>query len=338
MNSAAVSSTGWLTWKLMPREERKWRAHVCTHVHPSLRHTLITSKCWLGFTSRLDPETGWRNQRSSGTLTPPAGWSRCCRTTGRESDHECSNDNGLMCYMRASSEIHQLPACPSSPLPCVHVQPCQLSRHHAYAGDAVCECVCVFSLLSQVSGHIAALEAIEVIEALGQPLRSLAVDPAAVGQRVGAAALQTLQAAQITVFWVIQHICEVGVTGRERTCAQTHISRCTCLCVRHTSVERCLFSENMTGNTEVPGMKLNYERLMFTSERQTRFKWLHMIVTHFHHHLMSCSNAVNLIIILNQLPLLPLLLKSSCNLKTLNLDHLKCCNITTKPYKWLKGP
>ena len=53
-------------------------------------------------------------------------------------------------------------------------------------------CVCLCSLLSQVSGHITAFETLEVIEALGQPLGGLVVGSAAIGQSVGAAALQSL--------------------------------------------------------------------------------------------------------------------------------------------------
>lgn len=64
----------------------------------------------------------------------------------------------------------------------------------------LCVCVCVCSLLAQVSGHITAFEALEVIQALGQPLGGLAVGSAAIGQSVCAAALQTLQTAQITIF------------------------------------------------------------------------------------------------------------------------------------------
>lgn len=55
------------------------------------------------------------------------------------------------------------------------------------------------SLLAQVSGHVTAFEALQVIEALGQSLGRLAVGSAAVGQGVGAAALQTLRTAQITL-------------------------------------------------------------------------------------------------------------------------------------------
>lgn len=58
---------------------------------------------------------------------------------------------------------------------------------------------CACSLLAQVSGHITAFEALQVIEALGQPFGSLRVGPAAIGQSVGAAALQMLQTAQIAL-------------------------------------------------------------------------------------------------------------------------------------------
>lgn len=62
----------------------------------------------------------------------------------------------------------------------------------------VCVCACVnslyaCSLLAQVSGHIAAFEALEVIEALGQPLRSLTVSSAAIGQSIRAPVFQTAQ-------------------------------------------------------------------------------------------------------------------------------------------------
>lgn len=70
------------------------------------------------------------------------------------------------------------------------------------------------SLLAQVSGHVAAFEAFQVIETLGQPLGSLHVSSASVGQGVGAAAFQRLQTAQITVFWIRQHVCEAGIAAR----------------------------------------------------------------------------------------------------------------------------
>lgn len=80
----------------------------------------------------------------------------------------------------------------------------------------VTECVC--SLLAQVSGHIAAFEALEEIQVLGQPLGGLTVGSAAIGQSVRAAALQALQTAEITVFRVGQHVCEVGIArGEEDT-------------------------------------------------------------------------------------------------------------------------
>lgn len=65
----------------------------------------------------------------------------------------------------------------------------------------MCHCVCVYvrSLLAQVSGHITAFEALKVIEAFGQPLGGLTVGSAAIGQSVSAAALQTLQTAQIAL-------------------------------------------------------------------------------------------------------------------------------------------
>lgn len=65
-----------------------------------------------------------------------------------------------------------------------------------------------------MSGHVAAFEAFEVIETLGQPLGSLQVGSASVGQRVGAAAFQALRTAQITVFWIRQHVCEAGIAER----------------------------------------------------------------------------------------------------------------------------
>lgn len=77
-----------------------------------------------------------------------------------------------------------------------------------------CDAECVRSLLAQVSGHVAAFEAFEVIETLGQPLGSLRVGSATVGQGVGAAAFQRLQTAQITVFWIRQHVCEAGIAAR----------------------------------------------------------------------------------------------------------------------------
>lgn len=73
----------------------------------------------------------------------------------------------------------------------------------------------VRSLLAQVSGHITAFEALEVIQALGQPLGGLTVGSAAVGQSVRAAALQALQTAEIAVFRVRQRVCEVGITRGE---------------------------------------------------------------------------------------------------------------------------
>lgn len=82
-------------------------------------------------------------------------------------------------------------------------------------------CVRACSLLAQVSGYVAAFEALEVIEALGQPLGGLAVGSAAIGQSVGAAALQTLQTAQITLLRVRQHVCEVGIAGGENIHTQT---------------------------------------------------------------------------------------------------------------------
>lgn len=66
-----------------------------------------------------------------------------------------------------------------------------------------------------MSGHIAAFEALEVIQALGQPLGGLTVCSAAIGQSVRAAALQVLQTAEITVFGVRKHVCEVGITRGE---------------------------------------------------------------------------------------------------------------------------
>lgn len=70
------------------------------------------------------------------------------------------------------------------------------SKHHLKR----CNSEGASSLLAQVSGHVAAFEAFKVIEALGQPLGSLAVGSASIGQSVGAAAFQTLQTAQIAVF------------------------------------------------------------------------------------------------------------------------------------------
>lgn len=75
------------------------------------------------------------------------------------------------------------------------------------------------SLLAQVSGHVAALEALEVVEALGQPFGGLTVSSAAIGQSVCASTLQTLQTAQITALRVRQDVCEVGITEDSiRTC------------------------------------------------------------------------------------------------------------------------
>lgn len=70
------------------------------------------------------------------------------------------------------------------------------------------------SLLAQVSGHVAALEAFEVIKPFGESFGGLAVRSAAVGQSVGAPALQRLQTAQITLLRVRQHVCEVGIAAR----------------------------------------------------------------------------------------------------------------------------
>lgn len=89
--------------------------------------------------------------------------------------------------------------------------------HHT----SVCACVnCLYacSLLAQVSGHIAAFEALEVIEALGKPLRSLTVSSAAIGQSIRAPVFQT---AQITLIWVRQPVCEVGIAEEENT--HTHV-------------------------------------------------------------------------------------------------------------------
>lgn len=65
-----------------------------------------------------------------------------------------------------------------------------------------------------MSGHVAAFEAFKVIETLGQPLGSLQVSSASIGQRVGAAAFQPLQTAQIAVFRIRQHVCEAGIAAR----------------------------------------------------------------------------------------------------------------------------
>ncbi|TNN65554.1 hypothetical protein EYF80_024232 [Liparis tanakae] len=62
---------------------------------------------------------------------------------------------------------------------------------------------------TEVSGHVAALEALEVIEALGEPLGGPKVGSAAIGQRVGAAALQALLAAQIALL----RVCKVALSS-----------------------------------------------------------------------------------------------------------------------------
>lgn len=97
-----------------------------------------------------------------------------------------------------------------------HKPPCIGPSH-----QSVCACVnCLYacSLLAQVSGHIAAFEALEVIEALGKPLRSLTVSSAAIGQSIRAPVFQT---AQITLIWVRQPVCEVGIAEEENT--HTHV-------------------------------------------------------------------------------------------------------------------
>ncbi len=123
--------------------------------------------------------------------------------------------------------------CPCLIYTCVHVQILNICNNvnmfSSVPGDlsvsqssCVYMCVAACSLLAQVSGHITALEALEVIETLGQPLGGLTVGSAAIGQSVGAAALQTLQTAQITLLRVRQHVCEVGIAGGEEN-TRTHI-------------------------------------------------------------------------------------------------------------------
>lgn len=116
----------------------------------------------------------------------------------------------------------------------VHVQILNICNYanmfSSVSGDLSVRQSC--SLLAQVSGHVAALEALEVIETLGQPLGGLTVGSAAIGQSVGAAALQALQTAQITLLRIRQHVCEVGIAGGEEN-IRTHIQT-------HTNTRRCL--------------------------------------------------------------------------------------------------
>lgn len=162
----------------------------------------------------------------------------------------------------------------------------------------VCASVCACSLLAQVSGHITAFEALEVIEALGQPLGGLTVGSAAIGQSVGAATLQTLQTAQIALVWVRQHVCEVGIAGEENihTHTKTHMqvdrlmkgTHVHCYMPTHLKWDRA-------NRTDEQKTQLHKHMFAYTQTKsQMRFKWLVMPLTQFQHHLMSYFNAVNL--------------------------------------------
>lgn len=83
-------------------------------------------------------------------------------------------------------------------------------RHTEWAGGGA------DPLLPQVSRHVAALEALQVEKPLGQTFGGVAVGTATVGQRVGAAALQLLQASQLRL-GVRRDICEAGVAEGKRT-------------------------------------------------------------------------------------------------------------------------
>lgn len=138
-----------------------------------------------------------------------------------------------------------------------------------------CVSVCVHacSLFAQVSGHITALEALEVIEALGQPLGGFTVSSAAIGQSVGAAALQTLQTAQITLLWVRQHVCEVGIAGEEniRTKTDTNTHKQVPRLMNGTHVHRYTHLKQDRENWAAEH-KTQLHKHMFTYA-QTKLKW-----------------------------------------------------------------
>lgn len=98
--------------QLTPCEEGGWRTHThaCMHVFRCLHHTLITCKCWRWVTSGLDPATGRKNQKNSGTPMPPTGWTRYCRETERPSAstwHWRRRINLLLkCFLTIFKNIH----------------------------------------------------------------------------------------------------------------------------------------------------------------------------------------------------------------------------------------
>lgn len=193
---------------------------------------------------------------------PPTGWNRYCRETDSDCQNTAQNTSrGTYTWHTDLFMVQEQ----SMLVPVISLSLwwsfivwffslIVISRHHSE---------CASSLLAQVSGHITAFEAFKVIEALGQPLGSLAVRSASIGQSVGAATFQTLQTAQITVFWIRQHVCEAGITAREED-MRTH----ACAQVNETNTYPLFKPDHL----EKDGRNDNFRNICSSTTMQTKVK------------------------------------------------------------------